>query len=173
MKSKQMALCGLLCAVAVVVMVLFSAIGIGTFAGPLLAMAMLLPVLEEYGTKTAGAAYAATAILACLLVPEVEQAAVFAAFGWYPILRPKLNYYLPDFILQLLLKAALGSGTILLLYGVVLRVLGMTADLQASAKGFNILLLVLGVITFLTMDVALEYLSVLWREKFRKRFFKH
>ena len=173
MKSKQMALCGLLCAVAVVVMVLFSAIGIGTFAGPLLAMAMLLPVLEEYGAKTAAAAYVATAILAFLLVPEVEQAAVFTAFGWYPILRPKLNYYLPDFILQLLLKAALGGGTILLLYGVVLRALGMTADLQASARGFNILLLVLGVITFLTMDVALEYLTVLWHEKFRKRFFRH
>ena len=173
MKSKQMALCGLLCAVAVVVMVLASAIGIGTFIGPLLAMAALLPVLEEYGTKMALAAYAAAAILAFLLVPEVEQAAVFAAFGWYPVLRPKLNYYLPDFILQLLIKAALGGGTILLLYGVILRALGMTADLQSAAKAFNILLLALGIITFLTMDVALEYLTVLWHEKFRKRFFKH
>ena len=173
MKSKQMALCGLLCAVAVVVMILASAIGIGTFIGPLLAMAALLPVLEEYGAKMALAAYAAAAILAFLLVPEVEQAAVFAAFGWYPVLRPKLNDYLPDFILQLLIKAALGGGTILLLYGVILRALGMTADLQNAARAFNILLLALGVVTFLTMDVALEYLSVLWREKFRKRFFKH
>ena len=173
MKSKQMALCGLLCATAVVVMVLSSAIGIGTFMGPMLAMAVLLPVLEEYGSKSMGAAYVTTAILAFLLVPEVEQAAVFAAFGWYPILRPKLNYYIPDFILQLILKAALGGGTILLLYGVILRALGMTADLQESAKAFNILLLVMGVITFITMDVALEYLTILWREKFRKKLFKH
>jgi hypothetical protein len=48
MKSKQMALCGLLTALAVVFMVLASAIGIGTFAGPLLAMIALLPLLEEY-----------------------------------------------------------------------------------------------------------------------------
>ena len=49
MKSKQMALCGLLTALAVVVMILAGAMGIGTFAGPVLAMAALLPVLEEYG----------------------------------------------------------------------------------------------------------------------------
>ena len=173
MKSKQMALCGLLCATAVVVMVLASTIGIGTFIGPMLAMAMLLPVLEEYGSKSMAVAYAVTAVLAFLLVPEVEQAAVFTAFGWYPILRPKLNYYIPDFILQLILKAALGGGTILLLYGVILRALGMTADLQEAAKAFNILLLVLGVVTFITMDVALEYLTILWHEKFRKKLFKH
>ena len=59
MKSKQMALCGLLTALAVVVMILAGAIGIGTFAGPVLAMAALLPVLEEYGSKAAAAAYAA------------------------------------------------------------------------------------------------------------------
>ena len=50
MKSRQMALCGLLCALAVVVMILAGSIGIGTFAGPVLAMAVLLPVLEEFGS---------------------------------------------------------------------------------------------------------------------------
>ena len=172
MKSKQMALCGLLCALAVVCMVLASAIGIGTFIGPLLAMAVLMPVLEEYGGKAMAVAYAATAILGILLVPEPEMAMVYAAFGWYPLLRPKLNR-IPGFFIQLVTKALLGGGVILLLYGVVLRALGMTADLLASTKAFNILLLVLGVVTFLTMDVALEYLTFLWHHKFRKRFFKH
>ena len=171
MKSKQMALCGLLCAAAVVCMVLASAIGIGTFIGPMLAMAALLPVLEEYGAKAMAVAYVAAAILGILLVPEPEMAAVYAAFGWYPILRPRVNR-LPGFLLQLVTKALLGGGVILLLYGVVLRALGMTADLLASTKAFNILLAALGVLTFLTMDVALESLTVLWHNKFRKRFFK-
>ena len=61
MKSKQMALCGLLCALAVVCMVLASAIGIGTFIGPILAMTMLLPILEEYGAKIMAVSYVATA----------------------------------------------------------------------------------------------------------------
>ena len=90
MKSKEIALCGLLCALAVTLLLLGGILGIGTFAGPILAMAVLLPILEEYGTKTATAAWGAAAILALLLVPDRETALVFVAFGWYPLLRPRL-----------------------------------------------------------------------------------
>lgn len=171
MKSKQMALCGLLTALAVVVMILAGAIGIGTFAGPVLAMAALLPVLEEYGPKAAAAAYAAAAILALLLVPEPELALVFAAFGWYPILRPRIAR-IPSRLLRLVLKIIICTAVILALYGVLLRFLGLTADLMDAAPLFNLVLLVLGNVTFLLLDLALERLSALWRRKLRKRFFR-
>ena len=171
MKSKQMALCGLLTALAVVVMILAGAIGIGTFAGPVLAMAVLLPVLEEYGPKAAAAAYAAAAILALLLVPEPELALVFAAFGWYPILRPRIAR-IPSRLLRLVLKIIICTAVILALYGVLLRFLGLTADLMDAAPLFNLALLVLGNVTFLLLDQALERLSALWRRKLRKRFFR-
>lgn len=170
MRSKQMALCGLLTALAVVLMVLAGAIGIGTFLGPMLAMAALLPLLEEYGAKTAAIAYVATAILAFLIVPELELSMIYAAFGWYPLLRPRLNRIAARPV-QLAVKAALSAAVILLLYGVVLRALGMTADLIGAAPLFNLLLLVLGIFTFLMMDLALERLTFLWRKKLRKRFF--
>ena len=168
MKSKQMALCGLLTALAVVVMILAGAIGIGTFAGPVLAMAVLLPVLEEYGPKAAAAAYAAAAILALLLVPEPELALVFAAFGWYPILRPRIAR-IPSRFLRLVLKIGICTAVILVLYGVLLRFLGLTADLMDAAPLFNLVLLVLGNVTFLLLDLALERLSALWRRKLRKQ----
>ena len=171
MKSKQMALCGLLTALAVVVMILAGAIGIGTFAGPVLAMAALLPVLEEYGPKAAAAAYAAAAILALLLVPEPELALVFAAFGWYRILRPRIAR-IPTRRLRLVLKIIICTAVILALYGVLLRFLGLTADLMDAAPLFNLVLLVLGNVTFLLLDLALERLSALWRRKLRKRFFR-
>lgn len=171
MKSRQMALSGLLCALAVVVMILASAIGIGTFAGPLLAMAVLLPVLEEYGSKSAAVAYAATAILGLLIVPEPELALVYAGFGWYPILRPRLNR-LPSRILRTAVKVILCTAVILFLYGVLLRLLGMTADLMQAAPLLNLALLVLGIFTFLLMDLALERLTFLWHRKFRKQFFR-
>ncbi len=44
MKSKEIALCGLLCALAVTLLLLGGILGIGTFAGPILAMAVLLPM---------------------------------------------------------------------------------------------------------------------------------
>ena len=171
MKSKQMALCGLLTALAVVCMVLASAIGIGTFAGPLLAMIALLPLLEEYGPKTALAAYVAAAILGFLIAPELELSLVYAAFGWYPVLRPKLNR-ITSRPARLLLKIAICVAVILLLYGVLLNLLGMTADLTNAAPLLNLFLLILGVLTFLMMDLALERATFLWHKKFRKRFFR-
>ncbi len=171
MNSKKLALCGLLTALAVVVMLLAGAIGIGTYAGPLLAMAVLLPVLEEYGPKTALSAYAAAALLGFLLVPEPELSLVFAAFGWYPVLRPRLNRSIRSRPLRILAKLALCTAVILLLYGVLLRVLGWTADLMDATPLFHLVLLVLGAVTFLLLDLALERMTVLWRRKLRKRFF--
>lgn len=171
MKSRQMALCGLLTALAVVVMALAGAIGIGTFLGPMLAMAVLLPLLEEYGAKTALLAYVATSVLGVLIVPELELALVYGAFGWYPILRPKLNR-ISSRPVRAALKVTLCTAVILLLYGVLLRLLGMTADLLGIGTVWKLALLVLGIATFLLMDLALGRLTFLWRKKFRKHFFR-
>ena len=110
-------------------------------------------------------------VLGLLIVPEPELALVYAAFGWYPILRPKLNR-IPSRPLRLVVKILLCTAVILLLYGVLLRLLGMTADLIGTASLFNLLLLVLGILTFLLTDLALERLTFLWRKRFRKRFFR-
>ena len=171
MKSKQIALCGLLCALAVTMLLLGGMLGIGMFAGPILAMAVLLPILEEYGTKTAAVAYGAAAILAVLLVPDRETALVFVAFGWYPLLRPRLVgiYSRP---VRFLVKLAVCNVIIAVLYGLVLRLMGLTADLLDASRWMNLLLLLIANVTFLMMDRALERLAVLWHRNLRKRFFR-
>jgi len=168
MKSRQMALCGLLTALAVVLMVLSGAIGIGTYCGPVLAMVALLPVLEEVGPKAAATVYVASALLGLLLVPEIELAMVYAAFGWYPILRPHLARIRlrPA---RTALKITLCTAVILLLYGVVLRLLGMTADLLDATTALNAMLLVMGNVVFLLTDVVLQRMTVLWHNKLRKK----
>ena len=171
MKSKELALCGLLTALAVTLMVLSGVLGIGTFAGPALAMLVLLPVLEEYGAKAAITGYAASALLGLLLVPELELAMVYAAFGWYPVLRPTLNRISVRPV-RVGVKIALCTAVILLLYGVLLRAFGMTADLLEATWLFNLLLLILGVFTVLMVDLVLERMTFLWRNKLRKRFFR-
>ena len=171
MKSKQIALCGLLTALAVVAMILTGAIGIGTFAGPVLAMIILLPVLEEYGPKAAAIAYAATAILGLLLIPELELAMVYVGFGWYPLLRPHIARISSRF-LRSLVQIALCTAVILILYGILLRFLGLTADLLEATPLFNMALLMLGNLTFLVMDLALARLTFVWRKKVRRWFFR-
>lgn len=171
MKSKQIALCGLLCALAVTLLLMGGVIPIATYCAPLLAMAALLPVLEEYGCETAAVAYGAAAILALLLVSDRETALVFAAFGWYPLLRPRLSR-ISSRPVRLLLKLAVCNSIIALLYGLVLRLMGLTADLLDASRWMNLLLLISGNITFLIMDRALERLTALWHRKLRKRFFR-
>ena len=171
MTARRMALCGLLTALAVVILLLTGALGIGTFVGPVLAMAVLLPVYEEYGGKAALTAYAAAAILGILLVADVELAWVYAAFGWYPSLRPRVEK-IPSRLLRILVKLGICTAVCLLLYGVVLRLLGLTADLLEGTVTFNLLLLIMGNMVFLLMDTALARLTHLWHRKLRKHLFR-
>ena len=91
-QSRRIALCGVLAALGVVVLLVGSALGLGTYAAPMLACFLLLPALEEYGPRAALCQYAATAILALLLVPEPELSLFYAlALGPYPVLRARLE----------------------------------------------------------------------------------
>lgn len=170
MNSRQMALCGLLSALAVVILLLGGAVGIGTFAAPVLAMAALLPVLEECGPKAAGTAYGAVTALALLLVPDRELALVYAGFGWYPILRPRVAG-LPSRLLRTAARLVICNAVILVLYGLLLRIMGLTADLAGASRIMNAALLVLGNVVFLLLDVVLARMTWLWRRKLRRRFF--
>lgn len=168
MNSRQIALCGVLVALAVTVMLLGGVIPIATFCAPMLAMVVLLPVLEECGSKLAGAAYGAVAILALLLVPDRELALVYVGFGWYPILRPVLTRirFHPA---RLAVKLAVYSGVILLLYSLLLRLMGLTADLLDASRLANAALFLCGGFTFLMLDLMLERLTKLWHRKLQKR----
>ena len=79
-----MALGGTLAALAVVLMLLGGIIPIGTYCCPILASLLLIPVLDACGTRLALAWYGAVALLAVLLCPDKETAAVFVFFGYYP-----------------------------------------------------------------------------------------
>ena len=73
-ESQKIALCGVLGALSVVLLLLGSALQIGTYAAPMLAAFLLIPVLDEYGPKYALLLYATVSILSVLLVPELELA---------------------------------------------------------------------------------------------------
>lgn len=171
MKSRQMALCGVLAALAVCFLLLGSVIPGATFCGPLLAMAALIPVLEECGSRAAWAAWAAVAVLGLLLAADRELALVYLVFGWCPILRPWIMR-LPFRILRTAVRLGLCSGLTVLLYGLAMRVLGLPTGLEGESGGFLALLLVLANVDFLVMDLALGRLTELWRRRLRKRFFR-
>ena len=80
-QSQKIALCGVLAALSVVVLLGGAALQIGTYAAPMLAAFLVVPVLEEYGTKYALLLYATVSLLALILVPETELAG--SIFWWW------------------------------------------------------------------------------------------
>ena len=171
LKSRQMALCGVLCALAAVVLLLGGILPLATFCAPMLAMVVLLPILSECGTRMAAAAYGAVALLALLLAPDREMALIFVFFAWYPLLQPKL-LRLPSRLLRLICKLLFCNGSIALAYGLLLWVFQL-GDLAESTPLLNALLVVCGNVTFLLLDRVLVRLTVLWQRKLRRKFFPH
>ena len=171
-QSRKIALCGVLCGLAVVVLLLGGLFSLAVYCAPLLAMAVLLPVLEEYGPGTAGAAYGAVTILALLLVPDRETALVYVFFGWYPILRPRIAT-LPSLPVRLVCRLGVCGLSMFLLYGVTIRLLGLTAVTEELGGGWlTAALAAMGCAVFLLLDLALGRLTILWRRKLRRRFFR-
>ena len=168
MKPRALALCGVLTALAAAILCLGGMIPAAALCAPLLAMAVLLPVLEELGAGAAGAVYAAVSILGLLLTPDRETALVYVFFGWYPILRPKIAA-LPSRLLRLAARLLACNAAIFLLYGLVLRLLGLTEDLLEAAWLFNAALLVMGNGVFLLADAMFARLTNLWHRKLKKR----
>ena len=171
MRARPLALCGVLTALAVVLLCLGGVIPGAVFCAPILAMAVLLPVLEELGPKAAGTVYAAVSILALLLVPDRETAFVYLFFGWYPILRPKIAA-LPSRPLRVLARVAVCSAAALALYGLVLRLMGLTEDLLDSVWYVNAALLAAGNVVFLLTDSTLARLTNIWHWKLKKYLYR-
>ena len=160
----QMALGGVLGALAVVIMSLGTLIPVMTYVCPM-ACALLLEVVRlTCGQRVAWAWYGAVAILGLLLSPDKEAAALYAFIGYYPIVKPKLD----GKKLSWLFKGVLFNGSIVLMYFFLLRILGMEALAEEFRELGGIMLLVLlllGNVTFFLLDRLLSKLGQKWKGK--------
>lgn len=164
--SRRMAECAMSAALGVTLMLVLSLTGVGTYAAPIAASLLLLPLEERYGTGTALTVWAATGLLTLLLATDKELAVVYLAiFGWYPALRPRLER-LPRGI-SLLAKLALFNAAAVVSYALMLPLLGLEAELGEA--WFLGVLLLLGNAVFLLEDrVLLPRLLRLWQQKWKK-----
>lgn len=156
---------GVMAALAVVVMSLGGLIPVATYVSPMLGAILLQTVLISCGERIAWAWYGAVGILALLMSPDKEAAAVFVFLGYYPIVKPKLD----ALHLGLVWKTVYFNVSIGVMYFLLLKILGMEALNDEFAElGIVMLiaLLVLGNVTFFMLD------RLLGMEKFRKRFLK-
>lgn len=163
----QVALGGVLAALALVVLLLGGLIPVGTYVFPMLASCLLLPLMDRLARRPLCLCwYAAVAVLAVLLCPDRETAFVFVFLGWYPLARPALNR-LPR-LPRLALKLLLFNLAVAALYALLILVFQLEA-LVAEARETGVfllaLLLVLGNAAFLLFDLVLARLTELGKRK--------
>ena len=121
MRARQMALGGMLTAVAVVIMSLGSIIPVNTYICPVLCILITRPVLQRCGRRLGWCYYLAVAILSLLLAPDREAALVYAFLGYYPMLRPRFQRLGKlQAAAKLVFFTAAGAAS----YGVLLFVMG-------------------------------------------------
>ncbi len=169
--SKNVALCGLLGALSLVVLSLGGLIPAATFCAPALSGILILIGASECGVGQGWLLYLAVAALSFLLVPERETAFVFVFFlGYYPLLKIRLERVRPR-PLRWLLKAAVFNGGIGLAYGLLALLFPLPqAEDPGMARVLWLVLLALGNLTFWVYDLALVRVVWLYNQKLRGRF---
>ena len=146
-----MALGGIFAALAVVIMNMGTLIPVATYACPVLCTMLLQMVLKTCGARIAWAWYGAVAILSVLMAPDKEAVAVFAAIGYYPIVKPKLDSSKGKW----LWKTLLFNASILSMYWLLMHLLGLeqvTAEFSDLGTVMTAVLLILGNVTFFLLD---------------------
>lgn len=153
--AKQMALGGILAALAVILMSLGGLIPVATYTIPMLCAILQYTVLRHCGKRVAWAWYGAVSILGLILGPDKEAAAVFVFLGYYPILKPDMDK-LP---LKWLWKGVLFNGAILTMYGLLIHLFGMdqiTAEFAELGTVMTAVMLILGNVIFFLLDKILD-----------------
>ena len=132
-QSMKIAFCGLLVALCVVLMLSGGLIPIATYCAPMAAGILLLPVLLEYGKKTAWTAYAAVALITLMLGIDKEAAFFFLFLGYYPIVKWQLDR-IRKAPLRVLAKLGVWNISVVLMYAVMAFLLHMDAVVAEFAE---------------------------------------
>ena len=158
-----MALGGVLAALAVVVMSLGTIIPVATYVCPMICMILAQVVLKTCGQPIGWAWYGAVALLSLLLAPDKEAAAVFAALGYYPIVKPQLEKKKWPW----LWKTVLFNAVILTLYWLLMHLFGMDALAEEFAEAGAVMtavMLLLGNVIFFLLDRVLSKRFRRWKQ---------
>ena len=168
--AKQIALGGVLAALAVVILLLGGIIPMGTYLAPMLASLPLIVLLAELPKGLCIGWYAVVAVLGAVLCPDKETAFVFVFLGWYPAAKPALDRLpkLPRFAAKLLIFLIAVSA----LYALLILVFQLEALVnEARETGIPMLigLLAVGCVTFLLFDLLLFRLTNIYKYNIKRK----
>ncbi len=172
-KTFNIALCGILSALGVVIMMITAIIPTATYATPAMASLLLTIIVIEINKKWALASYFVVSVLSLLLVPDKESVAFYILFfGYYPIHKQIIESKIKFLWLQWILKITAFSISAVIVYYVAIFILGVPTD-EFVILGVNLPLLFLlaGIAVFIIFDYAMTGVIVKYVTKLRKKLF--
>ena len=177
--TRRIAMCAVLCALAVVMLGLGAVIEVIDITAAAVASLVLLPILLCYGARYAWLSYAVTGVLGVLLMPQSLGAWMFAGLtGFYPIIKQKLDRLprLLGWAVKLLLLTAVLLLYLAIFYFILLG--GEGSILDAFLKGFGEeegtplmawAVVVLSLFTYILFDLLIDRLLILYFLRWQKR----
>ena len=177
--TRRIAMCAVLCALAVVMLGLGAVIEVIDITAAAVASLVLLPILLCYGARYAWLSYAVTGVLGVLLMPQSLGAWMFAGLtGFYPIIKQKLDRLprLLGWAVKLLLLTAVLLLYLAIFYFILLGGEGSLFD--AFLKGFGEeegtplmawAVVVLSLFTYSLFDLLIDRLLILYYLRWQKR----
>ena len=172
-KTFNIALCGVISALGVVIMMITAIVPTATYAMPAMAGLIAIVIVIEINKKWAVASYFVVSVLSLLLVPDKEAVAFYILFfGYYPIFKQIIESKVKFVWLQWLLKIAIFSASAIAVYYIAILLLGVPAE-EFILFGINlpILFLFAGILIFIMFDYAMSGVIVTYVNKFRKKLF--
>ena len=172
--TMKLALCGVMTALSVVLMLFEGLFPIASVAIPALAGCLLVPVTAHAGLSWAFGAYGASGVLCLLLAPDREAALIYLLFfGYYPALFAVLS--------RIRNKAARWAGKLVLFNAaaigealLAISVLGIPAEEFTSIPFVGVygpaVLLALANLVFVVYDRALGQVISLYYHRFYSKF---
>lgn len=157
-QAKDMAFCGVMAALAVVIMSMGTLIPLATFVCPVICMLILGFVLKMTNRKMAWAWYVCVAVLSVLLAPDKEAAAVVVFLGYYPIIKRSFERLKLSFVMKLLYF----NAVIFVMYGLLIYLFGMDqilAEFAEIGKIMTFVTLILGNVCLVLVDLLLTRLE--------------
>lgn len=163
-------------ALSITILLIGFMIPMATYACPALAAFFLLPIAYEYKEKTAFTLYLAVSALALILIPEKEFVLMYVfVFGLYTAFKFKADSIRPK-LLQIVLKALYAFLSTLLCYVILLVVFPnpvLSGEIGDAGVALIAAFFIVFIITFLMYDFAAGKMFLLYKYKFRKKFFNN
>lgn len=172
-RTKKIALCGMLTALSVVLMMLTGIITIGTFALPALAGIVAVIAVIEGSVKYGISVYIASGVISALLAPDKEAVIYYIVFfGYYPVIKALIERINKHFI-QWVLKFLVFNVAIIACFYASVIILSIPKE-SFTIMGYYVpyLFLIVGNGVFYLYDFALTSIITMYLRKWRKYIFK-